>query len=122
MTQIPVEGSTTLPVNMILPAGVSVGAAKVTMTYDPNLVTVEQCVINETTKGECNTQTNGVIELNMVSTTGGNGTFTLANITFRAIGAVDYNTPLDLGVQGVADITGSLIPINEVDGQLVIVP
>ena len=120
--QIPVEGSITVPVNITLPADVSVGAAKVTMTYNPNLVLVEQCFINETAKGECNTQTDGVIELNMVSTTGGNGTFALANITFRAIGAVDYNTPLDLGVQTAADITGSPIPINEVDGQLVIVP
>ncbi len=122
MMQIPVEGTVIVPVNIALPADVSVGAAKVIMTYNPNIVIVEQCLINETAKGQCNTQTNGVIELNMVSTTGGNGTFTLANITFRAIGAVDYNTPLDLGVQGVADITGSLIPINEVDGQLVIVP
>ena len=122
MTQIPASGTTTIPVNMSLPAGVSVGAAKVIMTYDPNLVVVEQCLINESAKGECNTQTNGIIELNAITTTGGNGIFTLANITFRAIGAVDYNTPLDIGVQAAADITGSPIPINEVDGQLLIVP
>ena len=119
--QIPGESAATIPVNITLPTGVSFGAAKVTMTYDPNLIVVESCTINPKALGVCNTQTNGFIQLNAVSTSGGTDIFNLGQITFQIIGEVGYNTPLDIGVQAAADVSGQPIPIYEVDGQIVIV-
>jgi len=111
----------TVPVSTTLPEGVLLGAVNMTIGYDASVVEVINCTINSDIFGGCNTDTSGVIQLNIVSTSGVSGSLAVAEITFQAVGQAGNSTALDMELQVFADTSGNPISVNEVDGEIAIV-
>jgi hypothetical protein len=112
---IAVGDSATVPITAILPAGVSLGAFDLTVTFNPALVTATGCTVNAAFVGYCN-PTSGQVLFSGISVTGQSGTVQLGQVTFQklALGVA----ALTLDVTNFANALGDQIPRTAVHGSI----
>lgn len=112
----------TVPVRLINPDGVA--NINFEVLYDPSVVRVESIARGSVLGGqvlfESNPSEAGRMRIGFAGQRGLSADGIVANITFRAVGAPGDRTPLTLRVTDIDDPSGAALPINLVNGEVVI--
>ena len=126
------SGSVTPGASIVIPVtatlgSFSLGAATIEIRYDPGVVDATACTADPNIVFDskfCNVNYNNdgvdpdIVRFNVVSFAGVSGDVRLADITFQAVGA--GTTPLTLTVVILTDPSGTVIPVTEFNGEIVI--
>lgn len=119
--------SVTIPID--LADAEYLGVIAIELQYDPALLVPLGCKTDPSSMFDlsfCNLdyETDGVnpdaIRINAISVAGAFGGFSLATVSFEALGPSAAQTPLDIVVQSVSDIEGAPLPWVDEDGWVII--
>jgi len=112
-------GSVTISVTANIPMDTLVGAIKIYLDYDSAVVSATGCSIISGS-GACGYGTPGQVIFNTTAISGLQGSLTLAQITFEAVGSGGNSTALSLTVDTFTDTDGN--PLNAIaqNGQITI--
>jgi len=101
-------------------AAPGLSAANVTLFYDHNIIQPTTCTVDSALTGVCNSNVNGQIQFNGLSTSGLQGEFDLIDVVFQAVGQENETSALDLSTTVFADSDGHAISVTVQDGSVTI--
>lgn len=99
---------------------IGLGAANVTLFYDHDVIQPITCTVDSALTGVCNSQVNGQIQFNSLSTSGLSGQFDLIDVVFQVVGQENETSALDLSTTVFADSDGNAISVMVEDGSVAI--
>ncbi|MCB0062159.1 MAG: hypothetical protein KDE19_08595, partial [Caldilineaceae bacterium] len=96
-------------------------SAQIRLAYDAGVLEFMAC--NETSDNSfnlhlCNRDKAGVIHLSLVAPTGLSGDFTTTQLQFRAIGAANTVSTIDIVTDKIYDTRGQALTLRDVDGRV----
>jgi len=112
--------SFTMKVEAANVAAPGLSAANVTLFYDHNVIQPTTCTVDSALIGTCNSNVNGQIQFNLLSTSGLQGEFDIIEVLFQAVGQENESSALDLSTTVFADSDGHAISLTVQDGSATI--
>ena len=117
------DGAVTVPVWLI--NGANVANINFSVAYDAGVATPEGDLIKgnllDNALFSSNPAESGLIQVGFAQTSGVNGTGTVAYIPFRAVGQPGDRTPLQLAVTTINNPAGTVLDIDRINGEILIV-
>jgi len=112
------DGTVEVPIT-VAPNSNTIGAITVDVQYDSDVIHAVSCELNT---GEnfsvCNPETSGIVVATVISLSGISTEFTLAPITFGAVGELGASSALSLSVETLTDIGGNDLNYTVANGQI----
>ncbi len=115
--------SSVVPVSIVAKNVQNLGAATITLSYDPGVVTVQS--VSSGALGTPVSNINniaGSTQITSFSLLGKSGNVTIANLELKVAGSTGANSPLMLSVSSFSDSSGNSISSTVSSGQLSVVP
>ncbi len=118
--------SVPMTISVLVEAGQSLGAATGSLSYNPRVLRVVQCVpVDSSIQGNCNANfdlTNGVIKFNVISSDGLTGEFSLYAVRFEVLDDATSGrvSPLDLSLDFARAPLGDLLSWSATDGKITV--
>jgi len=108
-----------IPVSIVAKNVQNLGAATVTLTYDPSVVTVQSVSSGGLGAPTYNINNNaGTAQITAFSVLGSSGNVTIANLQLKVVGSTGATSPLTLSVSALSNSNGNSIPYTISSGQL----
>ena len=114
------NGNVTIKVEALNVSSPGLAAANISLFYDHSVIQPTSCTLDSAFTGTCNTNINGEVQFNLLSTSGKQGDFDLVEMVFEAVGQADESRVLDINPSVFIHPNGSTISVTDQDGSVTI--